>query len=71
MRCMSDQVTNEPATKRPKRTSQWRFLGVLLAGAGLGGGLIAYPLGAGIPLFPAALGVGVILLTVDWLMRNA
>ena len=70
MRCMSDQVTNEPATKR-KPTSQWRFLGVLLAGAGLGGGLIAYPLGAGIPLFPAALGVGVILLTVDWLMRNA
>lgn len=67
---MSDQVTNEPATKR-KPTSQWRFLGVLLAGTGLGGGLIAYPLGAGIPLFPIALGVGVILLTVDWLMRNA
>lgn len=69
---MSDPATSPTDVAiKSGGASRLQFFGVLLAGGGLGGSLIAYPVGAGVPLLLIALGVGVILLTLDWLMRHA
>lgn len=54
----------------PTPASRLHWFGALLAGGGLSGWLIAWPIGWTAPLMPILLGVGIACLTLDYLAKR-